>query len=327
MNIPRKGLAKPESPQMRPEQEKLAKTPERESGLPKPESSRPQTSAKPPEVPPPSINEILAKNQSENIPTYSTTPDSGQFYLSGELNPEVEPTQEPTEAKKDTRIKPPSKWQSVKNKLSKTLRSLGLIGALAGGAKYAHDHTEMAKVAASETKDIWNKLSPEDKFALPSTGNLPSEALPEDIEPRLNQIKNYRKLLQKESTDPNSIDKSKKIGEWINALQEGVDKKEGWADPVKQTEFNLLLKDKRVRKILESQDLTMADAFSLIKSTISNSKPGVEPKDILNELINDRQKIAETNFIDHNTEQVIIFSSATPQDKENLKAKNLQKWH
>jgi hypothetical protein len=232
------------------------------------------------------------------------------------------------------RITSPSKWDRVKGKIGNFLKTVGLLGALAGGAKYTSEHTEMSKVSASETHDSWNGLPAEKKFVLPVAGNLPSEALVKDIEPRLIQIEKFKERLTNKNGRSESIgftsksslgDQSEKIQDWIAALQEGINKEEGWANPEKQGRFNQLLKDGDIRRILESGNFTMADAFSLIKSTISNSRPGVEPKDILNELIEERQKLAKTNFIDHNTEQVIIFSNTTPEEKGKFKGDELGK--
>ncbi len=321
MNMPRKGLAKPESPSIRPGEEKLSKNLERESGLPKPEVFRPQTSAKPPEVPPPSIHEILAKNKSENVPTHSTTPDSGEFYLTGELEPEK--SQKPEEEQEEVipeRIQPPSPWQRMKKKAGGVLKALGLIGALAGGAKYAHEHTEVAKAGAVENQNAWNNLEGSDaKFTLPIKGNLPKVADRADIEPRFYQVDELKRELY-----ANGIDVSKNLTSLAKSklqndeglkllynemllLQHGLDTETGWANKTKQRLFNDLLKNPNIRSILTTRpDLTMADAFSLIKSTVNN-EDGRNPEVVIKEILSQRDKLAETKFISPDTEQVIIF--------------------
>jgi hypothetical protein len=49
-------------------------------------------------------------------------------------------------------VKAPSFWQRTKSKIGNVLKTVGLVGALAGGAKYAHEHTEVAKAGAIENQ-------------------------------------------------------------------------------------------------------------------------------------------------------------------------------
>ena len=216
-------------------------------------------------------------------------------------------------------VKAPSFWQRTKSKVGNVLKTIGLVGALAGGAKYANEHTEVSKVSASETQNSWNNSDSEDKFEMGIKGNLPKEAKPEDIDPRFYQVNELKRELYEKgidvSKDLTASAKSKlKYDEELKLLynemlllQNGLDTETGWANKAKQRKFNELLKNPEIRSILSArEDLTMADAFSLIKSEV-NSEGTKNPQENFKDLLEKRDELAKTNFISPTTEQVIIF--------------------
>jgi hypothetical protein len=172
----------------------------------------------------------------------------------------------------------------------------------------------------SKIKNAWNNLEDADtKFALPIKGNLPKVADRADIEPRFYQVDELKRELYANGIDVSknltSLAKSKLQHEEglkllyneMLLLQHGLDTETGWANKAKQRLFNDLLKNPNIRSILTTRpDLTMADAFSLIKSTVNN-EDGRNPDVVIKEILSQRDKLAETKFISADTEQVIIF--------------------
>ncbi len=245
-------------------------------------------------------------NESYDLEKPSPTPNNETLETN---NPAVE-----SDRKK---IKPPSMWDKIRNKTANILKVIGLVGAVTGTAEVVKN-VKIAGAEASEdsVQSSWDTASPFDKFTL-SVKELPTHASQGDIDPRFTQVKLLEQVIKHN-------DRQDLKGQ-LDDLKYKLSEKDGWANPKRQGEFNVLLQDSKIRKILKSQPkLTTADAFSLLKATILDTDVGnAETK--LRKKIEQRNAFSDTQIIEPNTDKVIIFNYATKDAGTIFKGAELKK--
>lgn len=189
--------------------------------------------------------------------------------------------------------------------------TVATLGAARPFETPSHEPDETSRSASFETKAA--------RFTHLIKDDFPAKASPEDIDPRYSQIKEIEKLVGQKTGN----DRLAMAAELGQTREDVYLKKTGWANAGRQEQFNLLLGNKEIReKLMGVEDLTIAEAFSLIKSLITN-QPGGSYPEALDQLLQEREELLRTQWVGPNTGKVIIFSYAAGDAGANFRGPEL----